>query len=118
MLTDKEHSEYYPTSMFEQSIMKYKEEKNKPLNEKVKALTNEDLKKILGIKGNNELRKLKSSGLYYKKNIEDYLADFTMWWNGDKGKAFEAMNEIKVRTWKEYCAIEYAERVTKEIDLI
>jgi len=69
----------------------------------------------LGIKGKNADRKVKANGLYYKKNFEDYVADFIMWWNGDKAKAPELIMKLNNLTWFEYCANEYSERVNKKM---
>jgi|TARA_B110000285_G_C14907512_1_gene506291 hypothetical protein len=112
LMLNKEGSGYYPKALFAQKLNQVNKEKNMTMQERASSLDLKGLEKILGIKGKNVDRKLKAAGLYYKKNFEDYVADFVMWWNGDKGKAFEFILKLQNLTWYEHCAIEYAERRT------
>ena len=115
LVLNKEGSGYYPKQLFAQKLdlMKLKEGMN--MRQKAESLTDKDLAKILGIKGKNTDRRIKASGLYYKKNFEDYVADFIMWWNGDKAKAPELIMKLNNLTWFEYCATEYSERINRKV---
>ena len=114
LVLKKKSSGYYPKELFKQEFDEMRVKENMGMLQKSQSLSRKDLEKILGIKGKNADRKIKASGLYYKKNFEDYVADFVMWWNGDKAKAPELIMKLNNLTWLEYCANEYAERINKE----
>ena len=110
LLLNKETSQYFPKQIFAQRLEEAEKAKNMTMSERAKSLDIKGLEKVLGIKGKNADRKVKAGGLYYKKNFEDYVADFVMWWNGDKAKAPELILKLQNLTYFEYCANEYAER--------
>ena len=113
LLLEKKSSSVYPKKIFEVAFAQKEElEKMTPV-EKAAELSDKEIDKILNIRGGNSRRKLKAAGLYYKKNIEDYMADFIMWWNGDMGKINELTFTVNDFTWREYVALEYAKRKTK-----
>jgi|TARA_B110000285_G_C14798173_1_gene456187 hypothetical protein len=112
LMLNKENSGYYPKQLFAQKLEQVNKEKNMTMQDRSKEKSLKELENILGIKGRNTDKKLKAAGLYYKKNFEDYVSDFVMWWDGDKGKAFEFILKLHNLTWYEYCAIEYSERKT------
>ena len=114
LILHKEDSGYYPKQLFAQKLDSMKIQESMNMRQKAESLTDKNLAKILGIKGKNEDRRIKATGLFYKKNFEDYVADFIMWWNGDKSKAPELILKLSNLTWFEYCANEYAERRNKK----
>ena len=110
LVLNKEGSGYYPKQLFAQKLEQVKKEETMTMQERASSLDLKGLEKILGIKGKNADKKIKAGGLYYKKNFEDYVADFVMWWNGDKAKAPELILKLQNLTYFEHCANEYAER--------
>lgn len=110
LILKKENSGFYPKALFAQKLEDVEKEKMMTMQERASSLDIKGLEKVLGIKGKNADRKIKAGGLYYKKNFEDYVADFVMWWNGDKAKAPELILKLQNLTYFEHCANEYAER--------
>ena len=115
LMLNKESSGYYPKQLFAQKLDSLRLQENMNMRQKAENLPDKELAKILGIKGKNADRKVKANGLYYKKNFEDYVADFIMWWNGDKAKAPELIMKLNNLTWFEYCATEYSERINRKV---
>ena len=114
LVLNKESSGYYPKQLFAQKMDLLRSQETMNMRQKAESLSDKDLAKILGIKGKNTDRRIKATGLYYKKNFEDYVADFVMWWNGDKAKAPELILKLRNLTWHEYCATEYSERLNQD----
>lgn len=86
-----------------------------PLDEEAKKLTDDELRRKLGIRGNNENRKIKAQGLYYKKNCEDYLTDFILHWGGDWKKMYECIVTLHNMTVKEVFTQELVRREASKI---
>ena len=105
----------YPKKLFETAFAQKEKLEQRSPAQKAADLSNKDIDKILGIRGTNPRRKLKAAGLYFKKNVEDYMADFIMWWGGDLGKVNELTFTINDLAWREVVAIEYAIRQTKNL---
>ena len=109
-----ETSRDFPLEFFQE----LKKVEIKSVEQEVKDMTIQQLKRELGIdsKGKNENRKLKGGGLYFKKNTEDYLADFMVWWHGDPRKISEASVHIKNLARREFMALEYARRRDQQLN--
>lgn len=82
--------------VFNQEI---EESKKTNVVEKIKVdandMTLDELKKKLGIRGNNALKTVDAKGLYFKNNVEDYLRKFGREWNGDVYKIPELMFRVQ-----------------------
>lgn len=110
LLLEKESSSEFPVKF----LQELKNPKNElTFEEQVKQKTLEELNKMLGIKGKNFKRRLKSSGLYFGKNVEDYLADFMAQWNRDMNKIPEVITTLKLYAKDEIVALEIARREAK-----
>ena len=86
------------------------------MESQVQSMDRKALEKALGISknGNNMQRRLKATGMYYKTNVEKYLADFLMNWNGTIGVTNELFLTLMEYNKKEYMALEYAKRLVVE----
>lgn len=102
-LLDKKHSNF-----FSQKLKFIAEEsKIQTVEEKVKDMSLEQLVKHLGVKGNNVTRKLDSKGLYFQKNLEDYLMKFLAEWRNDINKIPELIYRVDSIMFDEYVAREF-----------
>lgn len=110
---DNKNSTLYPMR-FEQEVKGEFEEKKNPVNEisdEMKQKTLNELKEILGIRKINSVKKLQSSGLYFQKNVEDYLGKFVSEWRNDIYKLPEVFFTLREFMIKELASREYLARV-------
>ena len=114
LILDNKNSKDFPLE-FSQELKKVE---TKTIEQEIKDMTLQELRRELGIdiKGKNENRKNKAGGLYFKKNTEDYLSDFMIWWNGDPRKITEASVHIKNLAKREFMVLEYARRRDQELN--
>lgn len=91
------------------------ENKNTNVVEKIKTdandMTLDELKKKLGIRGNNAQKAVDAKGLYFKNNVEDYLRKFGREWNGDVYKIPEAMFRLQLLMENELFTQVYVSRM-------
>lgn len=102
-LLDKKHSNYFSEKIkIVDDISEIK-----TVEEKVKDMTLDELAKHLGIRGNNATRKIDSKGLYFQKNLEDYLMKFLAEWRNDIHKIPELIYRVDNIMLNEYVTREY-----------
>ena len=110
LLLEKESSKDFPIK-FLQELKSPKDELT--FEEEVRQKTISELQKMLGIKGKNENRRIKASGLYFGKNVEDYMADFMAHWNKDVHKIPEIITTLQNYAKSEFIALELTRREAK-----
>jgi hypothetical protein len=84
----------------------------KQIEELAKKEKIKKLKKVLGINEHNAIRKTQANGLYYQKNVEEYLMKFIDNWNGDIHKIAEISFTMDTMLINELYMREYLHRVT------
>jgi hypothetical protein len=107
LILEKESSKDFPIKF----LQELKSPKNElTFEEEVRQKTLSELQKMLGIKGKNENRRIKASGLYFGKNVEDYMADFMAHWNRDVHKIPEIITTLQNYAKSEFIALELTRR--------
>jgi len=101
---EKRHSPFFPKEFFQQKVDELKKLETQPYEEQLKDMSISDIEKELGIKGRNEKRRVKAAGLYFKKNVEDYMNDFVLNWNGDGFKVKEICFTL-TKFWQDELAV-------------
>lgn len=104
-ILDLKHSPY-----FSEKIKIVESEKRLSLQEQVEQMTLKELEKHLGIKSGNVSRKLDAKGLYFQKNVEDYMMKFLAEWKNDIYKIPELVFRMKMLEKDEYVVREYLKR--------
>jgi len=102
----------YPVKFKQELVEEWKKENLKAPQDKVKDLTEDELRKVLGISknGKNEKNKIRQHGLYMKNNVEDALMNFSAHWNGDVYKLLEIRDEVMDFAYKEFVVRELKRR--------
>ena len=104
LVLEKKHSPFFPKEFFQQKVDELKKAEMQPYEQQLKDMSISDIEKELGIKGRNEKRRVKAAGLYFKKNVEDYMNDFVLNWNGDGFKVNEICFTL-TKFWQDELAV-------------
>ena len=102
-LLDKKHSNYFS----ERIKLVNDEIKKQTIEEKVQGMSLDELSKHLGLRGNNAPRKIDAKGLYFQKNLEDYLLKFLAEWRNDIHKIPELIYRVDSIMFYEFVTREY-----------
>ncbi len=96
LVTEKKNSPIYPLKFEQEIIQQFKNENLKAPQDEVKDMSEEELRKILGItkNGKNMKNKIREKGLYMKENTEEALMNFISHWNGDPYRILEIRKEL------------------------